>query len=60
MKYDRDALKLIGFFAAVFGVMVLVGNPINFVEFPRNVSAFAWFGIALLLGGLVAFWYGSK
>lgn len=60
MKADRNALQIIGLFAAVFGVLFLLGNPISFARFPSNLSVYSAFGIILLLSGLVSFWYGTK
>lgn len=56
----RDALVLGGLFAAVFGVMILLSNPIDFQQFPLNVSIHGVIGLALFMGGVTGMYYGAK
>jgi hypothetical protein len=55
---DRELISLLSFVALIFGVLILLNNPINFESFPLNVTLNAWFGLFLLLGGALGVYYG--
>lgn len=57
---DKEAIAILGFFAIVFGGLILLNNPINFQQFPMNVSPNAWFGLIIFVGGLFGVYFGLK
>ncbi len=60
MKIKKDDAKFLSALCLIFAIIILLANPIDFRTFPSNVSNQSWYGLILLIIGLVGMWYGTK
>lgn len=57
---NKKNIGLIGIFVVLFSLAILFSNPLDFTQFPSNLSFGAIIGVILLLIGLWAVWNGFK
>lgn len=57
---NKKNLGLLGIFVVLFSLAILFSNPLDFTQFPFNLSFGAITGVILLLIGLWAVWNGFK
>ena len=57
---SKDEARLVGFFALIFGIILLVTNPLDLSNFPYKLTVGSVVGIVLLFSGAFSIYYGTK